>query len=186
MGDVTTPTQDALSALKSPYDTDIEKPYTVIRNGINLSEIISYLIMLSLFVVIITTNQSVFDDLSGNTQLANASVVKNNNVVIQALCGSGILLCLIRICWANVFIKNTLASHIMELVFGLLVWVLFITLLILTLRTKEELNNPALSQIDPVVRNAKKHIHTQHILSIIGIGLSSLYTVYNIYVLIVS
>lgn len=175
-------TQDALSAIKSPVD--IEKPYSVIRNGINISEIISYLIMLSLFVVIITTNQTVFQDLSGNPSLVNASVVKNNNVMIQILCGFGILLCLIRICWANIFVKNTLTSHIMELVFGLLVWGLFITLLILSLRTKEELDK--LDQTEPVVKNAKKHNQTEHILSIIGIGLSSLYTVYNIYVLIVS
>jgi hypothetical protein len=170
-------TQDALSALKSP--DNIERPY------INMSEMISYLIMLSLFVVIITTNQSIFQDLNGNA----GPGIKNNNTTIQVLCGFGILFCLIRICWANAFIKHERGSHIMELIFGLLVWGLFITVLVMSLTTKNQLKpENMLSSSSPVsiavLANAKKHIETQVTLCWIGIGLSTLYTIFNIYSLI--
>jgi len=173
MSDVTT--QDALSALKSPVN--IEKPY------INMSEMISYLIMLSLFVVIITTNQSVFQDLSGFT----TSAIKNNNTIIQVLCSFGILFCLIRICWANAFIKHERGSHIMELIFGLVVWGLFITVLVMSLTTKNQLKpeNVTGAGSAQVLSNAKKHNDTQVMLCWIGIALSTLYTIFNIYSLIV-
>jgi hypothetical protein len=168
MSDVTT--QDALSALKSPVNN--EKPF------INMSEMISYLIMLSLFVVIITSNQSVFQDLSEVTLPA----VKNNNTMIQVLCGFGILLCLIRICWANAFVKHERGSHIMELIFGVVVWALFITVLVMSLNTKNQL---AAQSVSAVLNNAKKHNNTQVMLCWVGIVLSTLYTIFNIYSLIV-
>lgn len=168
-------TQDALSALKSP---DIEKPYTILQNVINFSEFINYLIMLCLFVVIIVSNISVFQDLNGSDPS-----IKNTNVTIQALCSVGILFCFIRICWKNIFTKNKRINHIMELIFGLVIWGLFITVLIFSLRTRNQLNK---STDSPVVNNAKKHNQTEIIVSSIGIGLTSLYTIYNIYNLSVS
>ena len=160
-----------------------QSTHNTIRTGfLGSIEIIIYLIMFSLFGIIIATNKSELDDVPAGT-----GTLQNYSVPLNWICAVGILLCLIRIVWANSFYNTKQSSRVIELLFGLIVWGLFITTLVFSLKNKSQLDaivagtNNTIT--DAQLKAAKDQNRAKYISCSIGIALSSLYTIYNIYYL---
>jgi hypothetical protein len=157
--------------------------YNTIRTGfLGSIQIIIYLIMYTLFAIIIVTNKSKLDDVPAGT-----GTLKNYSVPFNWLCAVGILLCLIRIVWTNSFFNTKQSSRIMELLFGLIIWGLFIATLIFSLKNKSQLDAIVAGTNNTItaaqLKTAKDQNRAEYISCSIGIALSTLYTIYNIYYL---
>ena len=141
-------------------------------------ELIIYVVFLAHFVAILVNNQAVADDDQG-------IVPNRNNITIKSVCAAGIVLCLVRIGWSHVFFKRSVESQsgrVVEMIFSILMVVLFSTALGMALDTRHVLNavSSTSTSID-VVNASKKHNQYEWILSSIGAGASALYLGFNIY-----
>jgi hypothetical protein len=136
-------------------------------------ELIVYVVFLAHFVAILVYSQSVTED--------GAIVQDKNNTAIQAVCGLGILLCLVRIGWSHVFFQRAMESEtgrVIEMVFSILMFILFSTALGVSLSSRSALESATSSNL---VTASKKHNKMQWILSSIGTGASGFYMGVNIY-----
>jgi len=168
-----------------PANIEINYSYNTTRTGfLGSIELISYLIMFSLFGLIFITNKSKLKDVPAGTTAGAGKVVDYSNV-LNWVSGIGILLCLIRIVWANSFYNKKRSSRALELLFSLLVWGLFITALVFSLKNKSQLAAvvPNGTVTQSLVTDAQNENKVEYISCAIGIGLSSLYTIYNMYYL---
>lgn len=138
-------------------------------------EIIVYLVMFAMFTSILITNQSI----TQNIVEGNITVVTNNNM-IQYLCAAGLFFCLIRIVWSNKFYCPSKTCRVLELVFSVLVWGLFITALIYILINKNRIEQNTVTGDLQTINLCKKQIQFETIYAGVGIALSTLYTIYNI------
>ncbi len=166
-----------------PPTTDTTDPNSFLfkfNNGFTGSiELIVYLVMFAMFTSILITNQSITQNINeGN--IANITGVTSNNNIIQYLCAAGLLFCLIRIVWSNKFYCPSKTCRVLELVFSVLVWGLFIAALVYILINKNKLEKPGVTGDAQTIALCKKQIQFETIYSGVGIALSTLYTVYNI------
>jgi hypothetical protein len=139
-------------------------------------ELILYVVFLAHFVSILVNSQSVTED--------GAIVQDRNNTAIQAVCGLGIILCIVRIGWSHVFFERAAESQsgrVVEMVFSIILFILFSTALGVSLNSRSALDSAPASAL---VTASKKHNRMQWILSSIGTGATGLYLGYNIYVVV--
>lgn len=182
---MTSVTSTTFKTSNLPQDTEINCSNNTIRTGFFGSvELIIYLVMFSLFGLIITTNKSELQNVPAGTTSGTGTVVDYSKI-LNWLSIAGILLCLIRIVWANSFYNTKRLSRSFELLFGLLVWGLFIAALVFSLKSKSQLEGVVVNApvTESSLKAAKNQNTMEYISCSIGIGLSSLYTIYNIYYL---
>ena len=156
-------------------------------------EMVIYVILAAMIIIIFNNNMVVFQDINGNVAVQPSPAIQTNQTIFQILCGTGLLMCIIRITWSNVFTAQRASNRLFELIFSLVIWGILIAALVLSLSTRKQLNAAAaLSQNKATagavgavsatsISNALMQNQTEYILCAVGIGLTTLYTAYNVY-----
>lgn len=142
------------------------------------------------FISLQVSTNSIYTDIgvsSSGLVIPFDSNITDYNKTISYIVMIGIVLSLIRIVFADKFVKEVKLSRIFELVMGLVIWGLFLIALIITYILRGQLSDalarPANSAADKqkAIALAQKQIDAQLIIMGLGIGGTTLLTLYNIY-----
>ena len=152
-------------------------------------DLILYAGFTSLFVSILVSNNSVFNDVGNSVSGITVpfdSTITDYTSNMQYIFLIGVGLCLIRLVFANHFVKEAQVNRIFELVWSVIIWILFIVAIIFSSTTQDQLNKSATTNAADAskvarIGDAKKQITSQMTLCGIGIASSTLLTGYGIY-----
>jgi hypothetical protein len=142
------------------------------------------------FVGLQVSNNSIYSDIGVTTSGVTVpfdSNITDYNRLMSFVVLIGVVLSLIRIIFADKFVKEAKLNRIFELVWGIIIWILFLAALIVTYVLRGQLTDalarPANSAADKqkALQTAQKHIDAQLIITGLGVAGTTLLTIYNIY-----
>jgi hypothetical protein len=142
------------------------------------------------FVGLLVSNNSIYSDIGVTTSGLTVpfdSKINDYTRSLSLIVMIGVGLSLIRIIFADKFVKEAKLNRIFELVWGLIIWILFLVGLIITYVLRGELNDAvpraenSAADKQKALQTAKKHIDAQLIITGLGVGGTTLLTIYNIY-----
>lgn len=145
-------------------------------------EMVAYLILSLMFIIMLVSNNAVDQDIT-LTKLP-APTYKSN---FQVICIIGLILCMVRLSWSSLFVKPTRYNKIIQLVFNIIIFSLFISSLMMSLKTNSELEKlgvvPNTHPLYPSQESIKQGQTQVTIASITGIAITSIYSIYNVFTL---
>jgi hypothetical protein len=103
----------------------------------------------------------------------------------------GIVFSLVRIVFADKFVKEVKLNRIFELIWGLVIWALFLAALVITFMLRGQLTDalarvanattPSEAEKRKAITLSQKQVDTQILLMGLAVGTTTLLTGYNIY-----
>jgi hypothetical protein len=145
------------------------------------------------FISLQVSNSSLYTDigvLSNGVTIPFDSNIPDYARTISYIVMIGVVLSLIRIIFADKFMKEVKLNRILELVWGLIIWLLFVIGLIITYIIRGKLSdalartsNPDNSSPDrqKAISLAQKQVDAQLVIMGLSVGATTILTIYNIY-----
>jgi hypothetical protein len=181
------PAKEVRSIPPDEYDM-FEKISQKLKGGVRgMVDLIIYVGFLALFVALQMTNNAVMDDITmvsnGVNVPISGSLTFTNSTIYQVML-IGVGLSIIRVVLADMFVKEAQMNRIIEIVFGVIMLALFITALVISVQTQNQLNNlTGITDAGHIkgVSLAKSSISNQITYMVIGLIGASVLSIYNVY-----
>lgn len=142
------------------------------------------------FISLQVSNNSVYTNIgvtSSGLMIPFDDKINDYSKIISYIVMIGVVLSLIRIIFADKFVKEVKLNRIFELIWGIVTWGLFVLALIITFMVRGQLADalirPSNNTPDKqkAITLAQKQIDTQIIIMALSVGATTLLTIYNIW-----
>lgn len=156
-------------------------------------DLVIYALCLGGFISLQVSNSTVYTNIgvvSSNLLIPFDSNITDYSKTISYIVMIGVVLSLVRIIFADKFVKEAKLNRILELIFGLIIWTLFLIGLIITFIVRGQLKDALARTANPdnrpldrqkAIMLAQKQVDAQLAITGIAVGATTVLTGYNIY-----